>query len=94
MVSLIGEEVATLCARKFPKFLVEDENFEKNDFEAALKSTYMRMDEYVKSSEGQYELQEILDQSAKNKKDNEEDDEEEEDFDEEMENGGDQDSGN
>ena len=85
--------MAILSSRKFPKFLVEDEKFIENDFEAALKSTYMRMDAYIKSPDGQQELQDILEQSAQAKQKKDEEEEEEDLEDEDLENGGEHDSG-
>lgn len=54
-----GPEVAKYCERHFGPELKKNPNFEKGRYDAALKDTFLKMDELLLTNEGQAELRSL-----------------------------------
>lgn len=48
-----GSEVAKFCSEHFIPNLLKNENFKNGNYELALRENYFKMDEILKSEEGQ-----------------------------------------
>ena len=54
-----GSEVAKYCDRHFVKMLMEDENFEKKNYEEALKTIFVKIDKQLITPAGKKALEKI-----------------------------------
>lgn len=53
-----GKEVALFCQDQFCQQLLQNEHFKKEEYEVALRQTFLKMDEILLSNEGQSKLRE------------------------------------
>lgn len=54
-----GQEVAIFCEKNFGKELKMNSNYQKGNYKAALRETFLRMDELLVTPEGQQELRSL-----------------------------------
>ena len=59
-----GSEVAKYCERNFLKMLQANEDFQKGEYEKALKTTFVGIDRQLLTKEGKKELEKIGRQDA------------------------------
>ena len=55
----LGAEIAIFVERHFCEALKNNKNFEEENYEEALKETFLKMDELIESSDGQKEIAKI-----------------------------------